>query len=188
LAILSSRRLGESIDGQAIIGIILLILTPVFIAFGGVTEPVMFASFDMILFYSVTLLVGIGAMLPAARRIPILWAPITSLLQALAAQFTQWFTLTLFAGTDLIQGFVASLVPLILMGLFTFIAAVYTISIGLQRNPAARFNSITGTVSMFAVILGGLLIFGQILTNIPFYAIGLGLGVIGIALLSKYQD
>lgn len=188
LAILSSKRLDESIDAQAIAGIILLILTPVFIAFGGVTEPVMFSTIDELLVYSILMLVGIGAMLPASQRLSILWAPITALLQALAAQFTQWFTLTLFAGADIIQGFLNSLIPLILMGVFTFIAAVYTISIGLQRNPAARFNSITGTVSMFAVIIGGLVIFGQTLTNFPFYVIGLALGIIGIALLSKYQD
>ena len=44
LVILSSRRLDEEIDAQAIIGIILLILTPVFIAFGEVTEPTMFTD------------------------------------------------------------------------------------------------------------------------------------------------
>ena len=74
------------------------------------------------------------------------------------------------------------------MGLFTAIAAVYTISIGLQRNPASRFNAITGTVSMFAVIFGGIMIFGQVVSNIAFYGIGLVFGIIGVILLSKYQD
>jgi len=74
------------------------------------------------------------------------------------------------------------------MGVFTAIAAVYTVSIGLQRNPASRFNAITGTISMFAVILGGIIIFGQAITNISFYSIGLVFGIIGVILLSKYQD
>ncbi|MHA1864016.1 MAG: hypothetical protein ACTSWA_09645, partial [Candidatus Thorarchaeota archaeon] len=122
------------------------------------------------------------------KKIAILWAPITSLFQALASQFTQWFTLALFGNPDIILGFINALVPLILMGVFTAIAAVYTVSIGLQRNPASRFNAITGTISMFAVILGGIIIFGQAITNISFYSIGLVFGIIGVILLSKYQD
>ncbi|MHA2361119.1 MAG: DMT family transporter [Candidatus Thorarchaeota archaeon] len=188
LVILSSRRLGEAIDTQAIIGIILLILTPVFIAFGGVTEPIMFADYLYLLVFCAALLIGIGIMIPASRSIPILWAPITSFLQALASLFTQWFTLALFAGADIIQGFINGLIPLILMGVFTFAAGVYAVSIGLQKNPAARFNAIVGTVSMFAVIFGGTLIFSQVMTNIWFYGIGLAFGVIGVILLSKYQE
>ncbi|TFG31095.1 hypothetical protein EU527_13345 [Candidatus Thorarchaeota archaeon] len=188
LVILSNKRLGEKIDAQAAIGITLLILTPVFIAFGAVTEPMMFSEFTGILFYSMVMLIGIGGMAAGTSRVAILWAPITSFFQALAAQFTQWFTLALFEGTDIFQGFINALIPLILMGIFTAIAAIYTISIGLQRNPASRFNAITGTVSMFAVILGGIMIFGQVIMNIPFYSIGLAFGVIGVILLSKYQD
>ena len=73
-------------------------------------------------------------------------------------------------------------------GVFTAIAAVYTVSIGLQRNPASRFNAITGTVSMFAVILGGIMIYSQAITNVLFYSTGLLFGIIGVVLLSKYQD
>ena len=188
LVILSSRRLEEEIGPQAILGIILLILTPVFIAYGGVTEPVMFVdSLNIILFCGI-LLVGIAVMIPASRKLPILWAPITSFLQALASIFTQWFTLALFGGPSLTQGFIDGLIPLILMGVFTFAAGVYAVSIGLQRNPAARFNGIVGTVSMFAVIFGGTIIFNQIMTNFLFYAIGLACGVVGVILLSRYQE
>ncbi|MCK5150946.1 MAG: hypothetical protein KAQ65_03855 [Candidatus Thorarchaeota archaeon] len=188
LVILSSRRLGEEIDAQAGLGIILLILTPVFIAFGGVTEPVMFTDYLTIIVFCVVLIIGIVIMIPASRKLPILWAPITSFLQALASIFTQWFTLALFDAPDLIQGFINGLIPLILMGAFTFAAGVYAVSIGLQRNPAARFNGIVGTVSMFAVIFGGTLIFAQLMTNFLFYGIGLGCGVIGVILLSRYQE
>jgi hypothetical protein len=165
-----------------------LILTPVFIAFGGVTEPIMFLDFFNITIFCAALIIGIAIMIPASKRIPILWAPITSFLQALASIFTQWFTLALFGGADLIQGFIAGLIPLILMGAFTFAAGVYSVSIGLQKNPAARFNAIVGTVSMFAVIFGGTLIYAQVMTNFLFYAIGLTFGVIGVILLSKYQE
>ena len=188
LVFFSSRRLGETIDIPAAVGIILMILTPVFIAFGGVTEPVMFTEYSGILLYSATMIIGIGVMVGGTRKIAILWAPITSLFQALASQFTQWFTLALFGNPDIIQGFINALIPLILTGVFTAIAAVYTVSIGLQRNPASRFNAITGTISMFAVILGGVMIFGQVISNIPFYSIGLIFGMIGVVLLSKYQD
>lgn len=187
LAILSTRRLGERIDLAAGIGIVLMILTPVFIAFGAVTEPTMFTEYTGIVLYSAVMLTGIGVMGVGSGRIAILWAPITSLFQALAAQFTQWFTLELFGPADIIQGFINALIPLILMGIFTAVAAVYTISIGLQRNPAARFNAITGTVSMFAVVLGGIMIFSQVITNLVFYGIGLTFGLIGVVLLSKYQ-
>ena len=167
LVFFSSRRLGEVIDIPAAIGIILMILTPVFIAFGGVTEPVMFTDYSGLLLYR---------------------APLTSLFQALASQFTQWFTLALFDNPDIIQGFINAFIPLILTGVFTAIAAIYTVSIGLQRNPASRFNAITGTVSMFAVILGGVMIYSQVIMNILFYSIGLLFGIIGVILLSKYQD
>lgn len=188
LVYLSSKRLDETIDLQAVIGIILLIFTPVFIALGGVSEPVMFADFSGILLYSLVMIVGVGALAGGTRRIAILWAPITAFVQALAAQFTQWFTLALFGETDILLGFINAFLPLILMGIFTAIAAVYTVSIGLQRNPASRFNAITGTISMFAVILGGVIIFGQVISEILFYGVGLTFGLIGVVLLSKYQD
>lgn len=188
LVFFSTRRLGEKIDVPAAVGIILMILTPVFIAFGGVTEPVMFTDYTFILLYSAIMLIGIGAMAGGTTKIAILWAPITSFFQALASQFTQWFTLALFGNPDIIQGFINAFIPLILMGIFTGIAAIYTVSIGLQRNPASRFNAITGTISMFAVILGGVMIYSQVITNIPFYGIGLICGIIGVILLSKYQD
>ncbi|OLS29957.1 MAG: hypothetical protein ThorAB25_13060 [Candidatus Thorarchaeota archaeon AB_25] len=188
LVYLSSKRLDEKIDLQAVIGIILLIFTPVFIALGGVSEPVMFIDYTGILLYSLVMIVGVGALAGGTRRIAILWAPITAFVQALAAQFTQWFTLVLFGETDILQGFISALLPLILLGVFTAIAAVYTVSIGLQRNPASRFNAITGTISMFAVILGGVIIFGQVISEILFYGVGLTFGLIGVVLLSKYQD
>ena len=188
LVYLSSKRLDEKVDLQAVIGIVLLIFTPVFIALGSVSEPVMFADYTGILLYSLVMIVGVGALAGGTRKITILWAPITAFVQALAAQFTQWFTLALFGETNILQGFINALLPLILMGVFTAIAAVYTVSIGLQRNPASRFNAITGTISMFAVILGGVIIFGQVISEILFYGVGLTFGLIGVVLLSKYQD
>ena len=188
LVYLSSKRLGEKIDLPAVVGIILLIFTPVFIALGGVSEPVIFADYIGILLYSLAMIVGVATLAGGTRRIAILWAPITAFIQALAAQFTQWFTLALFGETDILLGFTNALLPLILMGVFTAIAAVYTVSIGLQRNPASRFNAITGTISMFAVILGGVIIFGQVISEILFYGVGLTFGLIGVVLLSKYQD
>jgi uncharacterized membrane protein len=188
LVYLSSKRLEEKIDSQAVVGIILLIVTPVFIALGGVSEPVIFTDYTGILLYSLVMIVGVGALAGGTRRIAILWAPITAFIQALAAQFTQWFTLSMFGETNILQGFINALLPLILMGIFTAITAVYTVSIGLQRNPASRFNAITGTISMFAVILGGVIIFGQVISEILFYGVGLTFGLIGVVLLSKYQD
>ena len=188
LVYLSSKRLGEKIDLPAVVGIILLIFTPVFIALGGVSEPVIFADYIGILLYSLAMIVGVATLAGGTRRIAILWAPITAFIQALAAQFTQWFTLALFGETDILLGFINAFLPLILMGVFTAIAAVYTVSIGLQRNPASRFNAITGTISMFAVILGGVTIFGQVISEVLFYGVGLTFGLIGVVLLSKYQD
>jgi len=188
LVYLSSKRLGEKIDMPAMLGIVLLIFTPVFIALGGVTEPVMFTDYTGILLYSVAMFVGIGTLAGGTRKVAILWAPITAFVQALASQFTQWFTLALFGEADILQGFINSLLPLILLGIFTAIAAIYTVSIGLQRNLASRFNAITGTISMFAVILGGIIIFGQVISDMLFYGVGLAFGLIGVVLLSKYQD
>ena len=187
-AILANRRLGEVIDTKASIGIILLICTPVFIALGGVTEPIMFTDFTGLILYSAVMGISIILMFPATKHRPIIWGPITSCLQGLAAQSTQWFTLTLFGEEGLIAGLIAGLLPLILMVIFTFVAGVYTISIGLQKNPAARFNAITGTLSIFIIVIGGILIFGQTIANIPLYSIGLLFGIAGVILLSKYQE
>lgn len=187
LAVLSNRRLGEPIDVKAKAGILLLILTPVLIALGGVTEPLMFTGIEKLVVYCMAMLVLLGLLFSLSRRIPILWAPITSILQALAAQFTQWFTLVLRDSSDLLQGLLNGLVPLVLMGVLTFIAGVYAVSIGLQRNPAARFNAITGTVSMIAVIVGGIVIFSQALTYVSIYVVGVAFGIIGVLLLSRYQ-
>ncbi len=188
LAFLAHRQFGEHIDTRAKIGIGLMITTPLFIALGGVTEPEMFTAYDGILIYSTLMLIGTGVMLALVSRVAILWSPISAFLQALASQFTQWFTLVLFAGNGYIQGFKDGIIPLLLMGFFMLVSAVYTVSIGLQRNPAARFNSINGTVNMFAVVLGGILIFGQMVTNFAFYGIGLAFGVAGVILLSKFQE
>ncbi|TXT55890.1 MAG: conserved membrane protein of unknown function [Candidatus Thorarchaeota archaeon] len=188
LVILSSRKFGELIDTQAMAGILLMILTPVFIAFGGVSEPIIFTSYFGIVIFSVILLLGIVIMIPLSHRVPILWAPITSFLQALASIFTQWFTLALFSTNNLFEGLIRGIVPLILLGIFTFAAGVYAVSIGLQKNPAARFNGIVGTISMFAVIFGGIMIYSQYMSQPIFYGAGLICGVIGVILLSKYQE
>ncbi len=187
LAVMANRRLGEDIDTYAKIGIFLMILTPVFIALGGVTEPIMFTTYDGLLLYCGMMLVAIVAMLTVSNRMPILWAMITSFLQALGATFTQWFTLTLFAGDDIIQGLINGLLPLILLASFMFVTGVYAVSIGLQRNPASRFNSITGTFSMITVVIGGIMIFGQMVTSWPFYGFGLLTGIAGVILLSKFH-
>ncbi len=187
LAFLAYRRLDENMDKPAIIGISMMILTPVFIAFGDVTEPVMFVVYDSLIIYSIVVLAATAVMLVATTRVPILWSPISALLQSLAAQFTQWFILVLFAADGLINGFKAGVIPLLFMGFFMIISAVYTVSIGLQKNPAARFNAINGTVNMFATVLGGILIFGQIIQNLPIYSIGLLTGIVGVILLAKFQ-
>ncbi len=187
LAFLAYRRLDENMGKPTIIGIVMMIMTPVFIAFGEVTEPIMFVVYDGIIIYTVIALLSVAVMVAASSRVPILWSPISALLQSLAAQFTQWFILVLFAADGLIEGFKAGIVPLILLGVFMLVSAIYTVSIGLQKNPAARFNAINGTVNMFATVLGGILIFGQLIQNIPIYSIGLITGVVGVILLAKFQ-
>jgi drug/metabolite transporter (DMT)-like permease len=187
LAFLAYRRLNENMDKLAIIGIIMMIATPVFIAFGDVTEPVMFTVYDSLLIYSVIILAATAVMLALSPRVPILWSPISALLQSWAAQFTQWFIIVVFTVDGIFNKVSEGIIPLIFLGVLMLISAVYTVSIGLQKNPAARFNAINGTVNMFATVLGGIMIFGQVIQNIPIYSLGLVTGVIGVILLAKFQ-
>lgn len=59
--------------------------------------------------------------------------------------------------------------------------------IGLQKNAASRYNPINGTTNMIVAIIGGMLLFGQTVKNWYAYSIGIGIGVAGIVLLSRYQ-
>ena len=89
--------------------------------------------------------------------------------------------------SNLIEGFFTGIVPFFFMMIFNLMAGFYFTQVGLQRNPASRFTPVNNTVNILTTILGGILIFHQIVGNIPFYTIGIIMGTLAIILLSKYN-
>lgn len=188
LVFLSAQRLGENITLKAGIGITLLILSAIFIAFGGVSRPSLFTGYFTIVLFTLLLIACIVILIIVSGKMPILWAPITALLQALASIYTQWFTLAIFLADNALEALLNGIIPFLILGFFASTAAIYTVPRGIQINPPARFKGIVSTLNMFLVILGGLLIYAQTLSNPIFYAIGLTFGTVGIGLLSEYQE
>jgi len=188
---MAKRMLGEKLDVSGRVAIVMLVIMPLFIASGALSDP----RIDMPRFipsigvFSAAI-VGIASVLVvlAKKRKPIFWAFAAGSLQGLAAVHLQWFTSILFPASNLLAGLLAGWFPIVISSLVSAVGAVYLPSIALQKNPASRVGPVIGTTSTTVAIAGGLLVFGQIVGAIPFYAIGVGLAFTGVFLIAKYND
>ena len=191
LVLAAKRLLGEELDKGAKVAIGLLITMPVFMTLSAVSEPRAISDYGMIILFSLVclaIIVGLGVI---SQKVAILWALTTGVSLGISALYMQWFTTLFFDVTkstgNVFTALGAAFVPLLLTMVGNIIANIVFMQIGLQKNPASRFNPINGTVNMIVSIIGGMLIFGQEIGNWAFYIIGIGLGVAGILLLSRYQ-
>jgi drug/metabolite transporter (DMT)-like permease len=191
LVIMANRLLGEKIDTRSKVAIGILIGMPVFIAFGAVSTPHGITAYDALIIFSVICVILIGASILLSGKVPILWAFTTGTCLGVGSVFLQWFTLVFF---DAIQstgnafvGIWIAIIPFALMLVFTMLPNLLFSQIGLQKNPAARFNPLAGTINMIVTVIGGILIFDQAIGNWISYGIGIVFGVIGIIMLSKHQ-
>ncbi len=191
LVIAAKRMLGEEIDTRAKIAIGLLILMPIFMTLSAVTEPQDITNYTNVIIFSlvcVGLIAGFGII---SQKVHILWALTTGVSLGISALYMQWFTTAFFNGIkttgELFPSLFAAILPLIITLGGNIIANMVFMQIGLQKNAASRYNPINGTVNMIVSIIGGILLFGQVVGNWGFYSIGIGLGVAGIVLLSRYQ-
>lgn len=187
LAWLSIKKFNEKIDRNAKIGIIILIMMPLFITLGEVAEPTMFLHPFPLVLFSLVILVLAAVSLVIARKINIFWAPVVGLINSLGATYTQWFTIELFAVPNIFQGASNGLLPLCMLLICNLFGGFYFLNIGLQRNPASRYGPINSTINLICTIFGGIFIFNQNIGNLVFYLIGIVLAVLGIMLLSKFQ-
>jgi drug/metabolite transporter (DMT)-like permease len=65
--------------------------------------------------------------------------------------------------------------------------ATYVDMIGLQKIDASKFGPINQTINNMVAILGGIIVFGQIIGSIPFYIIGVIMAIFGSVILGRYQ-
>jgi drug/metabolite transporter (DMT)-like permease len=191
LAFLAHRLFGEKLDRKAILAIVLLVMMPVFITLSQVTPPLAMQSYGNVIWFSLACILLICLLYVISRKILIVWALTTGIAVGLTAAYTQWFTLvffqTLTKTSNLFTAAWNGIVPLMLLLVGNIVGGFVFNQIGLQKNPASRFNPINGTTNVTLGILGGLLLFGQMITNWAFYGIGFAMGVIGVVLLSRYQ-
>ena len=191
LAIAANRMLGEKLDVSAKIAIGLLIIMPVFITLGNVAQPLPLSNYAGMLWFSLGCVAIIGVLFALSQKIVVLWGLTTGVSLGISALFMQWFTLLFFAGVKATGNLFTALGMAIGPGLISLfgniVANVVFMQIGLQKSPASRFNPINGTINMITTIIGGMLLFGQVVGNWWFYSVGLMIGVIGVVLLSKYQ-
>ncbi len=192
LVIAAKRMLGEEVDIRAKVGIGLLIAMPLFMTLSEVTEPQNITNYGTLVLFSVVCIVIIAGLGFISRKVPILWAITTGVALGISATYMQWFTTQFFISLESTKNLIgsffgAAFFPFILMMAGNIIANFVFMQIGLQRNSASRFNPINGTLNTIVAIIGGLLLFGQSIGNPAFYIIGLGIGVSGILLLSRYQ-
>lgn len=192
LVFVSHHLLHERLHQGAWAGIALLILMPLLIAFGDVSNVQADISAPSTLnsLLLLTLIVGGTCLLlfTNASRYPIVWAFISGALYGLAAVFmqsaTSFFTLlenwgwnrnlVLFIGAALVA------TP-------ANIFADYCLQIGLQCKNASRFMPISQTVNNTVAVLGGILIFRQQVGHWGFYLGALVLGAAGLFLLAFFE-
>jgi hypothetical protein len=169
----------------------LLVIMPVFITFGSVSPPQALTRYDTIAIFAIACIIIIAILGVLSRKIPIALTGTTGVALGLMALCLQWFTLDFFATIsatgNIIEGLVINLFPLLLVIVIVIITNLFFTQIGLQKNPAAIFNPVTGAINMITTVIGGILIFNQAIGNWWSYGIGIAIGIVGILLLSKYQ-
>ncbi len=192
LVIAAKRMLGEEVDTRAKVAIGLLIAMPLFMTLSAVTEPQNITSYENVILFSVVCVVLIAGFAVVSKKVAILWALTCGVSLGISAIFMQWFTTQFFISIEttgnLIGSFFgAAFLPFSISMVGNIIANFVFMQIGLQKNAASRYNPINGTVNMIVAIIGGILLFGQGVGNWFYYSIGIGIGVAGIVLLSRYQ-
>lgn len=189
LVIAAKKRLNEKPTTKSKIAIGLMIIMPLFIVLGQVSEPILFVSPSN--FYVLIAIVCVLSIISVivAIKIPIFWSVCCGLLYSLGALSGQAVFLTLnftLPLNDLIDIALDNSIWIIFSLLFNFIAMIVT-QVGLQKNEASRFNPIQQTINNTTCIIGGAIIFLQIANSPVFYYFGFFIGVIGIFLLGNYQ-
>ena len=184
------RRLGERLSPRGLTGAALLLVLPALIAVSGVRPPRLTLEAQAA---RVTLAAGLGLMaalsLPlglVARRRPLVLAVPVGLLYCLLAVCLQG-AVGLFApggARRLADPRLWGAAALLLLGLGTNLAGYYLAQIGLQRNPATRFNPLMNATSTLAGTSLGLAVYAQPVGRPWLYALAMAFALAGMVLLS----
>jgi uncharacterized membrane protein len=192
LAMVSHHMLHERLHPAAWTGIGLLILMPIFIGLGNVSNVQASITEKSVLLRLLFFVLGFGGIsallsLQTAHH-PTTYAFISGIFYGMAAVFMQSAT-SLFA---LLTHWgwsrpIALLIAALLLSIPANIFADYCLQIGLQRKNASRFTPISQTVNNAVAITGGLFIFRQQVGHWGFYLTALLLGMVGLFLLATFE-
>jgi len=204
LVIFGQKRLNEKLDTRGKIAIGLIIILPIFIGVSDVSNAQSDISdpstmLIVLIFTGIILLIALGCFL-LSKRNPIFLAGVVGIFFALGAYYMQAYTSMLaFSGYNIITDIGTIMLNafidpnLIIANTFFMVLLIFnglagfTLQMGLQKVSASRFNPIQQTLNYFIAIIGGIIIFNQIVGNWVFYSCGLICGLIGSVILGRYQ-
>ncbi|MHA1785433.1 MAG: DMT family transporter [Candidatus Helarchaeota archaeon] len=196
LTIFAVRWLKESLKVPEKIGVVLLIVSPIFISLGQVSaiqisifDPAIFLP--LIIFYSIFLsIIAITFILYkiSTKGIPIIIATTAGVFFGIGAISSQLG----------VEGIIGPLLGntqinwgLGLFGLFFVIIgnlfATMYIQIAYQKGKAVSVVPVANTGNLLIPIIGGMLIFGQTIGNLFFFILGVISMFVGVTLLARVQ-
>jgi hypothetical protein len=136
------------------------------------------------------------------KQFPIIYTFITGIFFALGTYSVQFvMSMLSFSGYNLLSiagigkilknlftdpNLLKVIVGAIFIVIFNMIAG-FVMQIGLQKVAASKFNPIQQTINNIVSVIGGIIIFGQIIGNWWFYLFGMIFGIIGTLILGQYQ-
>jgi hypothetical protein len=197
LITVSRFMLKEKLRLTAKLALALLILMPVFIAFGevsGVKYDITLHSTQISLgvFMLTALLTG-AALFFFTGKHPLCWAMISGILFGAGAVFAQmaitFLTLDELRATSSLRALIRNedllfSLAAVLIAVPLNVFADYCMQIGLQKKTASRFMPVAQTVNNIVAVAGGILIFGQRVASWHFYIPGIVMGLAGLFLLA----
>ena len=192
LVFVSHHMLHERLHPGAWAGMGLLVLMPLLIVFGDVSnvqaDIAAPSTLGGLLLFTIALGGTTLLLFMRVAKHPTAWAFISGALYGLAALLMQSAT-SFFALLEQ-WGWNRNLVLCIAAALLSIPANVfadYCLQIGLQRKNASRFMPISQTVNNTVAVLGGILVFRQHVGHWGFYLGALALGAGGLFLLSTFK-
>ncbi len=204
LVFAAKRYLGEDLNWSAKFSILLMILMPILIGAGNVsnaTKDITLAKTQVYLtIYTISILMAALILFGLSKRFPFLIALVNSCLFATGALLGQgaisyltfsgytlekdlfYIIFHIFSDPNLINVFYFFLGSLITNGL-----AAMVMQIGLQKIAASKFNPIQQTFNTLLTIMGGIVIYGQMVSVWGLYIAGLTCASVGTLILGTYQ-
>ncbi|MFX0103122.1 MAG: hypothetical protein ACFFCS_26390 [Candidatus Hodarchaeota archaeon] len=212
LVYLGKKKLKEHLNLKDFIGILMMMSTPLLLILSSVSDVqidltslvniLRLYTFNFILFGIIIVLILINKLAGNSQLEALAWALITALAWTAATVFFQAVFVYLKAGSHEIMSEFFLLPGRLLAGdTFIFIAVIYSLitiisgiiatlflQIAFQKGNVTRIQPIVQTVNNSVSILGGIVIFGQIIGNLVFYIVAIVFSIIATFLLARHQQ